>query len=148
MLRTVRQEDLQAFFEHQCDPVATELAAFPSRGREAFDAHWAKILDDPGFWVRTIEVEDGVAGYVCAFPREGRWEIAYWLDRALWDRGIAARAVAEFLTLFPERPVFATVAEHNRPSLRVLEKSGFRFVERYESEGDVAELLMTLERAD
>ncbi|HEY6916613.1 MAG TPA: GNAT family N-acetyltransferase [Allosphingosinicella sp.] len=144
MLRMVRPQDLHAFFEHQRDPVATQLAAFPSRDREAFEAHWAKILADPGLWVRTVEIEAHVAGYVCAFPREGRWEIAYWLDRACWGQGIAGRAVAEFLTLFPERPVFATVAEHNKPSIRVLEKTGFRFVEQRTEEDGIVELLMTL----
>ena len=145
MLRTVRKDDLQAFFEHQCDPVATELAAFPSREEAAFHAHWAKILSDPHLWVRTVEIDGGVAGYVCAFLRESRWEIAYWLDRACWGRGIAGEAVKEFLTLFPERPAFATVVEHNRPSIRVLEKAGFRFVERRTDEDGIVEMVLKLD---
>lgn len=145
MLRPVHPDDLPAFFEHQRDSVAANLAAFPSRERAAFDAHWAKILANADLWVRTIEAEGAVAGYVCAFDREGHWEIAYWIGRDLWGRGIAGRAVGEFLALFPQRPLFATVAEHNRPSLRVLEKAGFRFVERRTDEDGVVEMVMILE---
>jgi len=41
-LRKVTEEDLPLFFEHQLDAEATRMAAFPSRGLDAFMAHWAK----------------------------------------------------------------------------------------------------------
>ena len=41
-LRPVTQEDLPLFFEHQMDAEATRMAAFPSRDRDAFMAHWAE----------------------------------------------------------------------------------------------------------
>ena len=41
-LRKVRKADLTVFYEQQLDPEATRMAAFPSRGRDAFMAHWAK----------------------------------------------------------------------------------------------------------
>ncbi|WP_158703093.1 GNAT family N-acetyltransferase [Allosphingosinicella vermicomposti] len=145
MLRTVREDDLQMFFEHQCDPVAVELAAFAPRDRDAFDTHWAKILSNTGSWVRTVEIGGAVAGYICAFQQGGRWEIAYWIGRDHWGQGIGAKAVAEFLTLFTTRPVFATVAAHNRPSLRILEKAGFRFAGRRREEDGIVEIIMKLE---
>ena len=43
-LREVTKEDLPIFFEHQLDAEATRMAAFPSRDREAFMAHWARIM--------------------------------------------------------------------------------------------------------
>src|SRR5213595_3337010 len=43
-LREVAQEDLPIFFEHQLDAEATRMAAFPSRDRDAFMAHWARIM--------------------------------------------------------------------------------------------------------
>lgn len=144
MLRTVRQDDLQTFFEHQRDPIAAELAAFPSREREAFDAHWAKILSGSGLWVRTVEIDGAVAGHVCAFQQEGRWEIAYWIGRNHWGQGIGAKAVAEFLTLFTTRPIFATVAAHNRASLRILEKAGFGFVGRQPAGDGIEEVTVRL----
>ena len=42
VLREVLVSDLDAFFEHQRDPEATRMAAFPARDREAFDAHWRR----------------------------------------------------------------------------------------------------------
>jgi len=43
-LREVTKEDLPIFFEHQLDAEATRMAAFPSRDRDAFMAHWARIM--------------------------------------------------------------------------------------------------------
>src|SRR5438874_7426039 len=43
-LREVTKEDLPTFFEHQLDAEATRMAAFPSRDRDAFMAHWARIM--------------------------------------------------------------------------------------------------------
>lgn len=41
---------------------------------------------------------------------------------------IATRALSEFLDQVPLRPLHASVAKHNRGSLRVLEKCGLRLV--------------------
>jgi RimJ/RimL family protein N-acetyltransferase len=41
------------------------------------------------------------------------------------DARIATAALELLLSEIPERPLFATVAEHNTGSLRVLEKCGF-----------------------
>lgn len=43
-LRDVIASDLPIFFEHQLDLEATRMAAFPARDREAFMAHWTRIL--------------------------------------------------------------------------------------------------------
>jgi hypothetical protein len=45
-LRKVMQGDLPIFFEHQLDAEATRMAAFPSRDRDAFMAHWARIMSN------------------------------------------------------------------------------------------------------
>ena len=39
---------------------------------------------------------------------------------------MATRALSAFLREVPTRPLYAGVAEHNRASIRVLEKCGFR----------------------
>ena len=136
LLRAVRDEDLETLFEHQRDPEAVRMADFPSRDRDAFFAHWAKIRADPVNMMRVIELADGtVAGTVLSFPRDGVREVGYWIDRALWGRGIATRALTAFLAEETTRPLHAGVARHNAGSLRVLEKCGFR-VER-ETDKDV-----------
>jgi len=40
ILRDVIESDLPIFFEHQRQPEANRMAAFPARAREAFMAHW------------------------------------------------------------------------------------------------------------
>src|SRR5882762_7197101 len=66
-LREVTQEDLPIFFEHQLDAEATRMAAFPSRDRDAFMAHWARIMsketNETGI-LNTILADGTVAGNV------------------------------------------------------------------------------------
>ena len=57
-LRDVTADDLPVFFEHQREPEANQMAAFPAREREAFMAHVAKhnlgsrrVLEKCGFTV-------------------------------------------------------------------------------------------------
>jgi RimJ/RimL family protein N-acetyltransferase len=127
-LRPVETPDLPIFFAHQLDPVATRLAAFPSRDREAFMAHWTtNILGNSANACRTILVDDSVVGNIGAWTDTGTGErlLGYWLGREFWGRGIASAAVAQFLQIEAVRPLSARVAGHNLGSIRVLEKSGF-----------------------
>jgi RimJ/RimL family protein N-acetyltransferase len=124
-LRPVRGTDLQAFFEHQRDPEAARMAAFPPRDEQAFAKHWSRILNEPGIVVRTVLADGEVAGNVVSFERSGRREVGYWLGRAFWGRGIATRALGQFLAAHPVRPLIARVSKRNAASIRVLEKCGF-----------------------
>ncbi len=134
-LREVRSEDIPVFYEYQADPEANALAGVPSRDREAYEAHWAKLRKDPQVLLRTITTEDGaVAGQLLSFPRDGVREVGYWLGREFWGRGIATAALAEFLPLVTERPVYGVVNEANTASRRVLERNGFVLAERREAE--------------
>jgi RimJ/RimL family protein N-acetyltransferase len=132
-LRDVREADLAVFFEQQLDPEATRMAAFPARDREAFVAHWERILVDEEVTARAIVADGAVAGNIVSFRHDGRTEVGYWLGREFWGRGIASRALAEFVRVVDERPLHAAVAKHNIPSMRVLEKCGF--VRRGEEDG-------------
>lgn len=128
-LRAVEPDDLPIFFEHQLDPEASKLAAFPSREERTFMKHWGRILNDPNVITRTILYDGQVAGnVVSSVYSEGRREVGYWLGRAFWGRGIATRALAAFLEHDRTRPLYAHVAGHNIASRRVLEKCGFRVV--------------------
>jgi RimJ/RimL family protein N-acetyltransferase len=55
----------------------------------------------------------------------GEPEITCWIGKEFWGRGIATRALAEFLRLVEARPLLARVARDNVGSIRVLEKCGF-----------------------
>lgn len=125
-LREVIADDLPIFFEHQREPEANRLAAFPARDREAFDAHWAKIRDDKTVIARTVIFNDEVAGNVVCWNRDGQSLVGYWIGKRYWGKGIATRALAHFLQMVPLRPVFAYVAKQNVGSIRVLEKCRFK----------------------
>lgn len=104
------------------------MVVFKSRDRPAFDEHWAKILADETGLKQTVVVDGRVAGNVVSFLREGVREVGYWIDRAYWGRGVATAALSAFLKLEQRRPLYAGVARHNVPSLRVLQKCGFVFI--------------------
>ena len=124
-LRDVYEFDLPVFYEQQLEPEATHMAAFPSRDREAFMAHWAKIMNEPTNMMKTIHIGGEVVGNVVSFEMEGKREVGYWIGKAFWGKGIATRALAAFLTHDQTRPLYAHVAKHNVGSRRVLEKCGF-----------------------
>jgi RimJ/RimL family protein N-acetyltransferase len=129
LLRDVEPGDLPLFFEHQRDPVAVALVVFRSRERAEFDEHWAKILADDACLKKTIVADGQIAGNIGSFTRDGKREVGYWIDRALWGRGIASEALSAFLRLEQTRPLYAGVAPHNIGSMRVLQKCGFTLCE-------------------
>ena len=103
------------------------MVVFRSRERAEFDEHWAKILANETSLTKTIVADGQVAGHIASFLLDGKREIGYWIDRALWRRGIASQALSAFLRLEKRRPLSAGVARHNLGSLRVLQKCGFTF---------------------
>ncbi len=126
ILRDVFESDLPFFYEQQLDPEATSMADFPSRDRESFMAHWAKIMLDRSVSLKTILIDGEVAGNIVSWEQDGEREVGYWIGREFWGRGIATRALAEFLDQLKTRPLVAHVAKHNVASRRVLEKCGFK----------------------
>ncbi len=125
LLRDVIASDLPIFFEQQFDPVANQMAAFPARDRDAFMAHWAKIMADESNILKTILYGDRVAGNIVSWEHSGEREVGYWLGREFWGKGIATRALSLFLEQVTTRPLYAYVAKHNLASIRVLEKCEF-----------------------
>jgi len=122
------------------------MAAFPSRDRAAFDAHWkANILGNPGAITQTILVDGEVAGNVGSWAQEGTRLVGYWIGKEYWGKGIATRALAAFLHLVTDRPLYAHVVKHNIGSIRVLEKCGFSLEQSVEVASDgVVELVLVL----
>jgi RimJ/RimL family protein N-acetyltransferase len=128
-LRDVIEEDLPILFDHQHDPVANQMAAFPARDREAFMEHWtSNVVGNDAARKRTILLDGDVVGNILSWERSGDTLVGYWIGREHWGKGVASRALALFLTEVDERPLHAHVAAHNAGSIRVLEKCGFRVV--------------------
>ena len=131
VLRDVTADDLPTLFVHQLDPDATRMAAFPPRDREAFMAHWtANILGNGAVVKKAILFGGEVAGHVVGFEMEGDFEVGYWVAKEHWGKGVATRALAQFLEQVRRRPLVAHVARHNVGSIRVLEKCGFTQVRK------------------
>ena len=104
------------------------MAAFKSRDREAFMAHWAKIMANPACAVRVIVADGSVAGQIGAWTDGTERLVGYWIGREFWGRGVASAALAQFLHYETTRPLTACVAKHNAASIRVLQKAGFTLV--------------------
>ena len=132
-LRAVEEADLPAFYRHQREPEAVEMAHFVPREFDAFMDHWQKILRDETVVARTVLCGEQVAGNVMSFMRGDTREVGYWLGREYWGRGIATEALSQFLRQESTRPLYAGVARGNAGSIRVLEKCGFS---PFREEGD------------
>ena len=125
LLRDVVGSDLPILFEQQLDPLASRMAAFPSRKRDAFMSHWERIMNERTNILKVILVNGEVAGNIVSWEQNGEQEVGYWLGREYWGRGIATAALMELLGSLERRPLYAYVAGHNSASRRVLEKCGF-----------------------
>ncbi|MGB2874470.1 MAG: GNAT family N-acetyltransferase [Gaiellaceae bacterium] len=125
VLRDVVEADLAVFFEHQREPEANRMALFPARERDAFYAHWRRVLENDAVTKKTIVHEGNVAGNVLCWEHDRRRLVGYWLGRDFWGKGLATSALAELLDEVKIRPLHAWVATSNVASIRVLEKCGF-----------------------
>ena len=145
-LRDVEPDDLPIFYEQQLDLDATRMAAFPSRGRASFDAHWKKnILGNPDAIAQTILVGDEVAGNIGSWTQDGIRLVGYWIGKEYWGKGVATRALSAFLHQVTDRPLHAHVVKHNVGSIRVLEKCGFSVEQSVEVASDgIVELVLVL----
>jgi RimJ/RimL family protein N-acetyltransferase len=132
LLRAVDDADLDVLFEHWTDAESNHQAAFTvadPHDRQAFTDRWNRLRGDPSVIARTIDVEGAVAGSISSWDNDGVREVTYWLGREHWGKGVATRALAEFLAeVETSRPVRAATVFDNIGSQRVLEKCGFRRV--------------------
>lgn len=122
------EDDLNSFFQFQLDKEANYLAAFTSKdpnNKTAYIEKYTKHLNDPTINMKTIKVNDVIAGSIAKFVMENEAEITYWIDRKFWGQGIATTALKDFLDIEKIRPIYARVAFDNYGSQKVLEKCGY-----------------------
>lgn len=146
VLREIVEADLPVFHEYECEPEAAAMAAFPSRDRDAFMAHWARTLANDSALTMTIVSDGEVAGNIGCWEADGQRFVGYWIGRRFWGRGLATQALAELVRMVDARPLYAHVVASNVASIRVLEKNGFVEAERHEAEDGFIELVMELGR--
>lgn len=133
-LRPVSPCDLDLFFANESDAEASKMAVARPRSRDAFDAHWAKILASDDVTARTILYRDKVAGSINRFRIDEMEWVGYWIGKEYWGMGIARDALRLLLKEFTARPLHARIATSNIGSRRVAEHCGFVPVETSMSE--------------
>jgi RimJ/RimL family protein N-acetyltransferase len=79
-------------------------------------------------WPHSSPATRMIAGHIASFVMGGELEVTYWVDRALWGKGVATAALARLLDIVAERPIHGRAAKDNLGSVRVLEKCGFERV--------------------
>ena len=129
ILKPTTVDDLPSLFQFQTDAEANHMAAFNSANpsdEEAYMKKWSALVVNPNIRMRTIWVNDAIVGSVVHFAIMGETNVSYWLGREYWGKGIASKALQEFVNNAPTRPLFARVAFDNVGSQRVLEKCDFK----------------------
>lgn len=132
ILREVRPEDIDRFFEHQQDSQANIMAAFAPKNphdRGVFDYHWSQLLSSSDTVVRTIEEDGEAAGALICSDINGTPELSFWTERRFWAHGITTSAVEDFLSTISQRPIQAHVPIDNIGSQKVLQRQGFRQID-------------------
>lgn len=160
-LRRARAEDLDDLLALDNDPdvmhwINGGLTVTRERYQQHYLPNFLDVLDNlTGFWI--IEHEHRFVGWVSVVPDDKRtFKLGYRLVKDVWGQGIATevcrmmihRVQAESAAAMIE----ATTYEENVGSQKVLEKLGFKLIERFrltaealesqatsESEGDVWE---------
>lgn len=130
-LRPIEDSDLDALFDQMRDPESVRMAAFTAEDpddRAAFDAHMAEVRASPDVVLRAVTLDGRLVGSISCFVVEGDTEITYWIDRPVWGRGVAGRALALFLDAVTVRPLHARAAGDNLGSLKVLREAGFAVI--------------------
>jgi len=112
---------------HACeaDPVGNALAGVKPRDRDAYLAHWEKVLADTAVVPRAILADGVLAGSIACFERDGEAFVGYWIRREYWGLGVTSRALGLLLEEVDRRPLHARVSAHNAASIRILERHGF-----------------------
>ena len=128
ILRKTEITDLEFFSIFQLDNEANYLAAFTSKDptdKTAYLQKYTKFLNDRTINMQTIIVQNIIAGSIAKFEMEGEAEVTYWIDKNFWGKGVAAKALKEFLKNENRRPILGQVAFDNFGSQKVLEKCNF-----------------------
>lgn len=141
-LRDVSNDDLPIFYEHQLDPNATRMAAFPARDWDTHMAHWHKILRDETVVTKAILMGGEVAGTSSVGNKTASGKSDTGSEVTTGARALPRSPSHSSCSLWT-RPLYAHVAEHNVGSLRVLEKCGFT-VDTEKHEGNAEEVVLLL----
>lgn len=137
VLRPLSKADSPALFEYRRDPDIARYQSFKPHRLEDVEAFLEATAGEPDFpdtWFQLGIFENGVMigdiGIHFLGPENAQCEIGYTLRMDRQGRGLASEAVAgvlEYLfSILNKHRVTASVDPENFPSLRLLERAGFR----------------------
>ena len=147
-LRELTTSDVDELVALDADP---EVMRFLTNGKPTArstvaDVHLPWDLDvyarHPGLGRYAAELDDGTfVGWFALTPREGgALELGYRLRREVWGSGLATEGSLALLAYAFARPetawVYAETMAVNRPSRRVLERIGLRYVRTFHVDFD------------
>jgi ribosomal-protein-alanine N-acetyltransferase len=138
-LRAPLDEDIDPQFSVGSDEEVMRyygMPPFTTREQSAGEIEWFRSTyrEKQGIrWIITELGSDtyiGDIGYLKWEPKHRRAEVGYKLDRRHWNKGYVSEALVEVLrhgfTAMDLNRVEALVDPRNQPSIRVLEKRGFK----------------------
>ena len=125
------KENLDTLFVFQTNKDGVMMAAFTSENpsdKVAYMKKWTAIVDNPEIMMQTIRLENTIVGSVIHFDMMNETNVSYWIDQEFWGKGIATKALNEFIKSSNKRPLYGRVAYDNFGSQKVLEKCGFKSI--------------------
>jgi len=152
-LRKTEPGDLETLFHYQADEAAAHMAAFISeqwKDKAAYLEKWNKLLSDGANDIYTIISGNEIVGSISTWYLMDELHISYWIGKEYWGKGIATKALQQFLAIATERPLFGRVAFDNIGSAKVLMKCGFRKIKEetfyaFARQKEIIEIILLLE---
>lgn len=133
-LRPLTKEDAPDVFEWVGDPVVNRYMRYALYQNVGQAEEWiASIEEDENEFAFCLKDTHKVigSGSVTWNPKENAYELGYNLNRAFWGKGYATEAAKAMLQWayreLRARDFFASHANANTASGRVIEKCGFQF---------------------
>lgn len=128
LLQKTTVEDLETLFIFQADEESNRVAAFNSadpKDKKAYLDKWTGIVANPKVNMQTIFIDDVLVGSVIHFDLGDETNVSYWIDRKHWGKGIASKALQQFIATTDKQTLYGMVAFDNIGSQKVLERNGF-----------------------
>lgn len=142
VIRTFRKSDAKSLTEHiNNKKIIKNLSnniSYPYKIKKAEE--WIKLSQkkyrkkNPEFFSFGIEIDKKIVGGIGFHkinPEHHNAEMGYWLGEEYWGKGIMTKVTKEVVKYgfkkFKFKRIYAGVFSFNKPSMRVLEKAGFKF---------------------
>lgn len=128
LLQKTTVGDLETLFIFQADEESNRVAAFNSadpKDKKAYLDKWTGIVANPEVNMQTIFIDDVLVGSVIHFDLGDETNVSYWIERKHWGKGIASKALQQFISTTDKQTLYGMVAFDNIGSQKVLERNGF-----------------------